>query len=245
MSTKINWNEVNTAALKELAGASDVEVSQDRLVEIAEEMGTTSRSIGAKLRKMEFQVAKATPKASAWTEAQETELSTLVNANANELTYAEIAASFQGGAFTSKQVQGKLLNMELFDKVRKAEKKAAPRTYTPEQEAEFIGLVESGATMEVLAETFGKTIASVRGKSLSLVRSKDIDAMPKQEKSNAKESADILEGVDVATHSIDSLVELTSKSARGIKSILTRRGISCTDYDGEAKHAKLASKNSD
>ena len=245
MSTKINWNEANTTKLATLAGDVNVEVSQDRLVEIADEMGTTSRSIGAKLRKMEFQVAKATPKASAWTEAQEAALAQLVNDNADQLTYAEIAASFENGAFTSKQVQGKLLNMELFDKVRKADKKVVPRTYTPEEEAKFIALVEDGATMEVLAEAFGKTIASVRGKSLSLVRSKDIEAMPKQEHSNAKETADILEGVNVAESTIEQIVEATGKSTRGIKSILSRRGISCVDYDGEARRAKLDGKSSD
>lgn len=245
MSTKINWNEVNTATLTQLAGDISVEVSQDRLVEIADEMGTTSRSIGAKLRKMEFTVAKATAKASAWTPEQEADLEALVNANENKLTYAEIAVAFQNGDFTSKQVQGKLLNMELFGKVRKAEKKAAPRTYTEEEEAKFVSLVNDGATMEVLAEAFGKTIASVRGKSLSLVRSKDIEAMPKQEKSTAKVSKDILDGVDVASLDIEGIVALTGRSARGIKSILTRRGVSCTDYDGEAKHAKLADKTSD
>jgi len=245
MSTKINWNEINTATLTQLAGDITAEVSQDRLVEIADEMGTTSRSIGAKLRKMEFTVAKATAKASAWTAEQEAALEALVNANENLLTYAEIAASFQNGDFTSKQVQGKLLNMELFGKVRKAEKKAAPRTYTEAEEAKFVSLVEGGATMEVLAEAFGKTIASVRGKSLSLVRSKDIAAMPKQEKSTAKESKDILEGIDVTNMSVEDVVEATGRSARGIKSILTRRGVSCTDYDGEAKHAKLAEKTSD
>jgi len=245
MSTKINWNEVNTATLAELAGSMDTEVSQDRLIEIAEEMGTTSRSIGAKLRKMEFLVAKAVAKASAWSSDQEAALAALVNKNANELTYSEIAASFEDGLFTSKQVQGKLLNMELFGLVRKAEKKIAPRTYTEAEETKFISLVEGGATMEVLAEAFGKTVASVRGKSLSLVRSKDIESMPKQEKSTAKEAKDILEGVDVTNMTVDEVVEVTGRSARGIKSILSRRGISCTDYDGQARREKLDSKTSD
>jgi hypothetical protein len=237
MSTKITWNEENTAKLVELAGNG--EVSQADLISIAETLGTTSRSIGAKLRRMDYDVAKAAPKASAWNEAQETALTALVNENANQLTYAEIAASFEGGSFNAKQIQGKLLSMELFSLVRKADKVAPQRTYTEAEEAKFVGLANDGATMETLAEAFGKPIASVRGKALSLLKSEHISEMPKQETSSAKARTDIFADVDVAGSTIEQLVETTGKSVRGIKSTLSRRGISCSDYDGAAKRAKL------
>jgi hypothetical protein len=234
---KITWNEENTARLVELAGTG--EVSQAQLVSIAESLGTTSRSIGAKLRRMDYDVAKASAKASAWNSDQEAALTALVNDNANKLTYAEIAASFEGGTFNAKQIQGKLLSMELFSLVRKADKVAAPRTYSEAEETKFVSLANDGATMEALAEAFGKPIASVRGKALSLLKSEHISEMPKQETSSAKARTDIFEGVDVAGSSIEQLVEITGKSVRGIKSTLSRRGITCSDYDGAAKRAKL------
>lgn len=237
MTQKITWNEENTARLVELAGSG--EVSQSDLVSIAETLGTTSRSIGAKLRRMEYVVAKAAPKASAWNADQENALTALVNANANQLTYAEIAASFEGGNFNAKQIQGKLLSMELFGLVRKAEKVAPQRTYTEAEEAVFVKLANSGATMETLATEFSKPIASVRGKALSLLKSEHIAEMPKQEKSSAKAREDIFKDVDVAGSTIEQLVETTGKSVRGIKSTLSRRGITCADYDGAAKRAKL------
>ncbi len=241
--SKITWNEDNTARLVELAGSG--EVSQDQLVTIAEALGTTSRSIGAKLRRMDYEVAKASPKTSSWTEAQEAALTSLVNDNANQLTYAEIAASFEGGVYNAKQIQGKLLSMELFGLVRKAEKVATPRTYTEAEESQFVELANGGATMEALAEAFSKPIASVRGKALSLLKSEHISEMPKQENSNAKARTDIFEGVDVAGSTIEQLVETTGKTVRGIKSTLSRRGISCADYDGAAKRAKLEASKED
>lgn len=242
MTNKVNWNDENTATLVGLAGTGS-EISQEQLVAIADEMGTTSRSIGAKLRRMDYDVAKAAPKASAWTEGQEAALTSLVNDNANALTYAEIAASFEGGAFNAKQIQGKLLSMELFGLVRKADKVAPQRTYTEAEETQFVALANDGASMETLAEAFDKPIASVRGKALSLLKSEHISGMPKQEKSSAKARVDIFEGVDVASLTIEQLVEATGKTARGIKSTLSRRGVACSDYDGASKRAKLDAKD--
>lgn len=239
MSNKINWNEENTQKLVELAGTGVV--SQELLVSIAEELGTSARSVGAKLRKMDFEVAKAAPKSSAWTTEQEAELESLVTANANNLTYAEIAATFQGGAFTAKQVQGKLLSMELFGLVRKADKKVAVRKYSEEEEARFIELANGGATIEALAEAFGKEVPSIRGKALSLHKAGQIAEMPKQEVYSNASKDDVLKDLDVTNMTVEQLVEKTGRSARGIKSMLTHRGISCEDYDGESKRAKLDS----
>jgi hypothetical protein len=188
---------------------------------------------------MDHPVAKAVAKASAWTADQESALTDLVTANTGSLTYAEISASFESGAFTAKQVQGKILSMELFSHVRKAEKKAAPRLYSTDEEVRFIGMVKDGASMEILAEGFNRSIASVRGKALSLLRSEDIAAMPKQETSNAKARVDVLEGLNVSEFTVEELVAKTERTERGIKSMLSRRGLSCSDYDGAAKRAKL------
>lgn len=241
MSTKINWNEEITNKLVSLAG--DSPVSQATVASLAETLGTTPRSIGAKLRKLGFEVDKATAKASSWTAEQEAELTAFVNANPNAMTYAEIAAAFQGGVFSSKQVQGKLLNMELFHLVKRTEKVAAPRTYTPEEEVRFIALVNAASPIEAIAAEFGRSVASIRGKALSLFRSGDIAAMPVQEHSTAKEVADVLAGLDVASMSVAEIAAKTGKTERGIKSTLSRRGLSATDYNGAAKREKLDTKN--
>ena len=237
--SKIKWNDENVATLVGLVGEIGDEVSQDLLATAADTLETTPRSIGAKLRNLGYTVAKAAPKVSAWSESQEAALVELVNANPETFTYAELAASFENGAFTAKQIQGKLLSLELFDKIRRADKIAAPRTYTEAEEARFVELAKSGATIETLSETFNKPVASIRGKALSLLKGKIIDGMPKQEASKAKDRADIFDGLDVASMTTEELAEKTDRSERGIKSTLSRRGISCANYDGAAKRAKL------
>jgi len=241
MTNKISWNEENTAKLVSLAGTGVV--SQADLVTIADEMGTSARSIGAKLRKLDFEVDKAAGKAPAWTPEQESALGDFVTSNAGQYTYVEIAELFQEGTFNAKQVQGKLLNMELFGSVRKAEKKVAPRKYSPEEEAELVSLISQGATIEAIAEAFNKPITSIRGKALSLLRAKEIDAMPKQANSQAKEPVDLLVEINVAESTVDQIAEAIGKTSRGVKSMLSRRGLSCVDYDGEGRREKLDNKD--
>ena len=238
--TKFAWNDVNTAELKNLVG-TESPVSNEVVADAAEALGTTTRSVGAKLRNLGFEVAKAGAKESKWTPEQEAELAELVQANPNSMTYAEIAAAFQGGAFNSKQVQGKLLNLELYGLVRKADKKVLPRTYSEDEEAQFVQMAKSGATIEALAAHFGKEVASIRGKALSLTRSGELDAMPKQATSTAKEAADVLAGVDVANLTVEQIAEQTGKTVRGIKSMLSRRGVDAANYKGAAKREKLDS----
>lgn len=242
---KITWNEENTARLVELAGDISGTVSQETVAAIAEELKGSTRSVSSKLRNMKYDVEKVGAKAPSWTEAQEAELRSLIEANPGQYTYAELASVFEGGEFNFKQVQGKVLSMELTKLVKGTEKKAAPRTYTPEQEATFISMVNSGASVEALSAEFNKPINSVRGKALSLLRSGDISAMPAQESSKAKAPSDFLQGIDVESKTVAEIAKATGRSERGIKSALTRRGISAVDYDGAAKHAKLEAKKED
>lgn len=243
MSKKFAWKEDNTTELTTLAGSG--EITQEMLVTIADTLGTTARSVGAKLRNMGHTVQKAATKASAWSEAQEAALTALLASNPGAYTYAEIAASFENGAFDKRQVQGKILSMELFTQVRKADKPVVVRSYTEAEETKFVGLANGGASMEALAEAFDRPIAKVRGKALSLLKSKQISAMPKQEKSSAKERVDLFADLDVANMSVEQLVEKTGKTERGIRSTLSRRGITCSDYDGAARRAKLDEKTAE
>ena len=64
--------------------------------------------------------------------------------------------------------------MELTDHVKPAPKVESVRTYTPEEEATFISMVNDGAFVEAIAEALGRSVNSIRGKALSLLRSGDI-----------------------------------------------------------------------
>lgn len=247
---KITWNDENTAALRAKAEALNVDViSQDQVAEIATELATetgkevTARSIGSKLRKEGFEVQKASETAkSPWTPEQEAELVDFLSSHSGEYTYAEVAAAVAGGKFSAKQVQGKVLSLELTANVKPTEKVAAPRSYTPAQEGEFVNLVQAGKSLEDIAAHFGQDIKKVRGKALSLFREGRIEVMPVQNESNAKVREDVLEGLDISALTVAEIAEKTSKTERGVKSMLSRRGLAAKDYDGAAKRAKLDSK---
>lgn len=236
---KFTWNEENTAQLVEMVGAPDETITQDQLVEVGEHLGTSARSVGSKLRKMNYDVQKASEaRSSAWSDAEEAELVAFLDANSGAYTYGEISSAILGGKFNAKQVQGKVLSLEKTSDVKPTEKVAAPRKYTEEQEAKFVEMAEAGASLEAIAEELGVPLNSARGKALALTKSHGI-TMPKQAKSNAQSRVDVFENVNVAEMTIEQLVEATGRTARGIRSTLSRRGLSCVDYDGAAKRKKL------
>lgn len=247
---KLTWNEEITASLNAKATALNVAViTQDQVATIAAELGAetgkevTARSVGSKLRKEGFDVQKASEVSkSPWTADQEGELTNFLSANANQYTYAEIAAAVCGGVYNAKQVQGKILSLELTSTVKPTEKAAAVRSFSPDQEADFVNRVVAGQSVEEIAEAFGKTVKQVRGKALSLMRENRIEAMPVQATSSAKAREDVLEGLDVESLTVAEIAEKTGKSERGVKSMLSRRGISAKDHDGAAKRAKLDAK---
>lgn len=241
---KFTWTEDNVKALEAAVAGVD-EVSQDQLKEIAEQLGTSARSVGSKLRKMEYSVQLATeagkPK---WTEDEEAVLVDFLNANAGNLTYSEIAAAVLDGKFSTKQVQGKILSLQLTEHVKPTEKAAPVRSYSVDEEAKIVELVSGGASMEAVAEAMGRPLNSVRGKCLSLQKEGRISEMPKQETSSAKAKEDILEGLDIANMTVAEIAEAVDRTERGIKATLTRRGISCADHDGAKRAAKIASQKS-
>lgn len=240
MTKRITWNEETTAALADLVNIEDV-VTQNDLAGIADQFETTKRSIGAKLRKMGYNVEKASEaNTSAWDAATEAALVELLEDNEGELTYGEIAGTFQSGKFTDKQVQGKILSLEMTGFIKPTPKREAVRTYTAEEEVTYVDMVNAGSSLEDIAEALGKSIPSARGKGLSLLKEGRIEAQPVQVTSAAKASkVDALANVDVANLTVAEIAEATQKSERGVKSILSRRGLDCVDYQGAAKRAKL------
>ena len=79
------------------------------------------------------------------------------------------------------------------------------------------------------------------GKALSLLRAGAIDAIPRQETTKASTTVDPLEAIDnLGDMTVEDIAETIGKTTRGVKTMLTRRGLSASDYDGAAKAAKNA-----
>ena len=236
------WDEERTAQLEGLVN-EDVQVSQADVADIAVTLETTTRSIASKLRKMGYDVelASAAAKAKSFSDEQEAALTELVEANSGDLTYAELAAAFEGGAFSSKQIQGKILSMELTGHVKPTPKKESVKTYTDAEEDVFCDMAGHGAFLEEIAAELGKELNSVRGKALSLMRAGSIASIPKQRDVKGKSKVDPLaELEDVASYTVEQIAEKLEKTVRGVKTMLTRRGITVADYDGAARKAKTA-----
>ena len=128
--------------------------------------------------------------------------------------------------------------MELTGHVKPAPKPETVRTYTSAEEDRFIAMVTNGEYVEAIAEAMGRSVNSIRGKALSLLRSGDIDAIPRQEHTKANGSADPLADIDVTGMTVEDIAAEIGKTPRGVKTMLTRRGLSAVDYDGAAKAAK-------
>ena len=235
------WTDERTQSLVDFIG-SESPISQATVADAAEELETSTRSVSSKLRKMGYEVELASSVSHrTFSEEQEATLSQFVTDNSGQYTYADIAASFEGGEFSAKSIQGKILSMELTSHVKPAEKPQSVRTYSPEEEATFTTMVNDGAFVEEIAEALGKTVNSIRGKALSLLRSGDINAIPRQKETKGSSKADPLSEVDVANMNVADIADEIGKTVRGVKTMLTRRGLTCADYDGAARKEKASS----
>ena len=114
------WTEERTEALENFVG-DESPVSQATVADAADELETSTRSVSSKLRKLGYDVELASANATrAFSEAQEETLRAFLEDNEGEFTYAQIAEVFEDGAFSPKQIQGKVLSMELTGAVKKA-----------------------------------------------------------------------------------------------------------------------------
>ena len=229
------WTDERTQQLVDFIGDQSP-VSQAVVAEAAEELETSTRSVSSKLRKMGFDVELASASASkSFSDEQEATLANFVQDNSGSYTYAEIAANFEGGAFSAKSIQGKILSMELTEHVKPAPKVESVRTYTPEEEGTFVDMVNGGSFVEEIAEALGKSVNSIRGKALSLLRSGDINAIPKQKETKGSSKADVLADLDISSLTVQEIADEIGKTVRGVKTMLTRRGLQCADYNGAAR----------
>ena len=237
------WTEERTAALAAFVGDDESPVTQETVAEAAEHFETTTRSISSKLRKMGFEVELANARGKrAFSDEQAATLAEFVVENSGEYTYADIAKAFEDGHFTPKQIQGKILSMELTDHVKAAPKPEAVRLYSEEEEATFVQMVNDGAYLEAIADALGRELNSVRGKALSLLRAGEIDAIPRQKETKGSVRKDALAdlGDAIREMTVEEIAEAIDKTPRGVRTMLTRRGLVASDYDGAARKAKAA-----
>jgi predicted transcriptional regulator len=238
MTNVPKWDEARTAQLVSYVG-DESPVSIETVKGAAEHLETTDRSIAAKLRKMDYEVEKVgTTTTKTFTDKQEDFLIAFLEKNSGEYTFAEIAEVFADGEFSAKQIQGKVLSLEMTDHVKPAEKKVYERTFTDADQKTFVKMANAGAMLEEIAEKLGRSIASVRGKALSLLRSKEIESIPASQK--VAKSEDAFEGITVENLTVAELAEKVGRTERGVKTMLTRRGLVAKDYDGAAKKEKAA-----
>tara|TARA_R100000388_G_scaffold92140_1_gene74796 strand:- start:12 stop:728 length:717 start_codon:yes stop_codon:yes gene_type:complete len=229
------WTDERTQQLVDFVG-SNSPVSQVMVADAAEELETSSRSVSSKLRKMGYDVELASASASkSFSDEQEATLSNFVQDNSGQYTYAEIASNFEGGAFSAKSIQGKILSMQLTEHVKPAPKQESVKTYSDDEESTFINMVNNGDFVEAIAEALGRSVNSIRGKALSLLRAGEINAIPKQEHVKGNGKADVLADLDISDMSVEDIADEIGKTVRGVKTMLTRRGLRCADYDGSAK----------
>jgi hypothetical protein len=234
------WTDERTDQLVNFVGEGPV--SQAQVAEAAEDLETSTRSVSSKLRKMGFEVELASSSASkAFSDEQEATLQNFVENNSGTYTYAEIAENFEGGSFSAKSIQGKILSMELTGHVKPAEKVVTPRTYSESEETTFIDMVNGGSFVEEIAEALDRSVNSIRGKALSLLRSGDIGSIPKQKVTKGSNKQDPFVDLEIASLTVDEIAEEIGKTVRGVKTMLTRRGLACADYDGSAKKEKSVS----
>lgn len=235
------WTDDRTEALVKFVG-DESPVSQETVADAAEALETTPRSISSKLRKMDYEVELANARAKrAYSPEQEAALSAFVTDNSGVYTYAEIAKVFEDGAFSPKSIQGKILSMELTDHVKPAPKPESVRTYSDDEEATFVEMVDNGAFLEDIAEALNRPLNSVRGKALSLLKTKVITGIPKQKHSVGSTRKDPLaELADIASMTVEAIAEAIDKTERGVKTMLTRRGLDCVDWKGAERKEKAA-----
>ena len=241
MSNQPAWTPEREETLKELVG-TESPVTLATVSTAATEMGNSTRSISSKLRKMGYEVVTVGEKAKSFTPKEEEALISFVKGNPGTYTFKDIAKQVMGSEDYAKKVQGKLLSLELTDKVKKAPAKEVVKKYTVEEEATIEKMANSGSYLEDIADKLGKELDSIRGKCLSMLKSHNI-IYPKQKNKKASATADVLAELEaIETMTVADIAKAVGKTDRGIKTMLTHRGITVADYDGAKKAAKNAEK---
>lgn len=226
--SKFEYTDEMVARMHEVAKNA---ITEEAIEALMTEFDFPRRSVTAKLRKLGVEVPKK-PGAAPIFSADETEaLGEFLADNSGEHTAEEIATHFSevwGREVTARQINGKALSMEKTGDIKPAEKKVAVRTYTEAEEATIAKLVAEGKFLEDIAAAVGREVNSIRGKLLSM----GLKA-PQRDKKATK--SDPYEGIeDMLSKSVEEIAVAFDKTVRGVKTVLTRRGLSCSDYSPKA-----------
>lgn len=215
----------------QMTAAAQNGVTEELIEKLMADYEFPRRSVTAKLRKLGFDVPKKPGAAPVFSADETAELTQFLNDNSGEHTAEEIAEHFSdawGREVTARQINGKALSLELTGAIKPAEKKVTPRTYSEDEEAKIASLVNAGKYLEDIAEAVGRPVNSVRGKLLSM----GLKA-PQRDKKAAK--SDPYEGIDdMLDKTVEEIATAFDKTVRGVKTVLTRRGLSCADYTPKA-----------
>ena len=223
--SKFEYTEDMVTRMHDVAGSG---VTEEIIESLMDEFDFPRRSVTAKLRKLGYDVPKK-PGAAPVFSADETDaLASFLESNSGNLTAEEISQQFAGGKFTARQINGKALSLEMTGHVKPAEKKVTPRTYSEEEESKISDMVEGGSYLEEIADAMGRSVNSIRGKLLSM----GLKA-PQRDKKDSK--ADPYAGIeDMLDQTVEEIAEAFDKTVRGVKTVLTRRGLACADYTPKA-----------
>jgi hypothetical protein len=223
--SKFEYTDEMVARMHDVASAG---VTEELIESLMGEFDFPRRSVTAKLRKLGYDVPKKPGAAPVFTQEETDSLASFLNSNSGNLTAEEIAEQFADGKFTARQINGKALSLEMTSHVKPAEKKVTPRTYSDEEEATITSMVNDGKFLEEIADAMSRSVNSIRGKLLSM----GLKA-PQRDKKDAK--ADPYAGIeDMLDQTVEEIAESFDKTVRGVKTVLTRRGLSCADYTPKA-----------
>ena len=219
--SKFEYTDEMVAEMHSVAASG---VDEDVIESLMEDFGFPRRSVTAKLRKLGFDVPKK-PGAAPVFSAEETDaLSAFLSENSGTYTADEIAATFADAKFTARQINGKALSLEMTSHVKPAEKKAPQRTFSEEEESQIESMVSDDKYLEEIAEALGRTVNSIRGKLLSM----GLRAVQRDKKTSKSEPYEGIE--DMLELTVEEIADHFDKTVRGVKTVLTRRGLACADY---------------
>ena len=223
--SKFEYTEDMVTRMHDVAGSG---VTEEIIESLMDEFDFPRRSVTAKLRKLGYDVPKKPGAAPVFSADETDELAAFLESNSGNLTAEEISQQFAGGKFTARQINGKALSLEMTGHVKPAEKKVTPRTYSEEEESKISDMVEGGSYLEEIADAMGRSVNSIRGKLLSM----GLKA-PQRDKKDSK--ADPYAGIeDMLDQTVEEIATSFDKTVRGVKTVLTRRGLSCADYTPKA-----------
>ena len=225
--SKFEYTEDMVTRMHDVAGSG---VTEEIIESLMDEFDFPRRSVPAKLRKLGYDVPKKPGAAPVFSAEETDELSSFLEENSGNLTAEEISQQFAGGKFTARQINGKALSLEMTGHVKPAEKKVTPRTYSEDEEAKISDMVEGGSYLEEIADAMGRSVNSIRGKLLSM----GLKA-PQRDKKTSK--SDPYEGIeDMLDQNVEDIASHFDKTVRGVKTVLTRRGLACADYTPKASN---------